>query len=411
MSSSEYFRTINGNCSDRILLEARHDPDEFRSRVRGWLVDTVPTNWRLEQASNSEALQIEFQRWWFGKLSSIGMINAHWPASWGGEDIDIAQQIIFYEELARAKAPNTASFIVSLNQVPATLFGAGTQAQKDRFIGGVLSGDIWCQGFSEPNAGSDLAAIRTKAFKKNETYIISGQKIWTSYAHFSKYCLLLARTDPDSNRHHGLSLFILDMSTPGITLRPILQANGQAEFNEMFLDNVEIPTENLIGQEGDGWRIAQSALSAERGLMIFELSERLRCFMRDLTVEARAGALWWRDDQYRREFVKAYMDMEALRLMIRAMLHQSSGQTEMSGLYAPIFVKLHYAQLLQRFGDLMVRVHGLQGQELRPDIATNGSPGGNWMFDYMTSWVWTISGGTNEIIRNIISERVLGLPR
>lgn len=401
----------NYGSTNSSLLEVRHDPAEFRLRIRNWLADTVPTNWREELSNSSEAQQIEFQRWWFSKLSGVGMINAHWPSSWGGEDLEISQQIVFYEELARAKAPNTASYVVSLNQVPAALFGAGTQTQIDRYIGGVLSGDFWCQGFSEPNAGSDLAAIRTKAVRKNDIYIVSGQKIWTSYAHFSKYCLLLVRTDPASERHKGLSLFILDMSSPGITLRPILQANGQAEFNEMFLDNVEIPAENLIGQEGSGWHIAQSALSAERGLMIFELSERLRCFMSDMSAEARAGASWWRDDQYRREFVKAYMDMEALRLMVRSMLHQSTEQAEMAGLYSPMFVKLHYAQLLQRFGDLMVRVHGMQGQELKPDIATNGSPGGNWMFDYITSWVWTISGGTNEIIRNIISERVLGLPR
>jgi alkylation response protein AidB-like acyl-CoA dehydrogenase len=393
------------------ILEARDDPERFRGVVREWLAESVPPGWHATQATAGEEEQIAFQRWWFAELGKIGMNSAHWPAKWGGEDLGIAQQIIFYEELAGADAPNTAASVVSLNQVPATLFGAGTDGQKARYIRGVLDGDIWCQGFSEPNAGSDLAGLRTSAIRQGDAYIVNGQKIWTSNAHFAKHCLLLARTDPQSSRHHGLSLFVLDMDSPGITLRRIRQSNGQTEFNEMFLDDVAVQAENLIGQEGQGWAIAQSSLSAERGIMIFELSERLRCFIGKMIDEARGGASWWRDDQYRREFVKAYVDSESLALMIRSMLEQNAEHAEIAGQFAPMFIKLHYAQLLQRFGELMVRIHGVDGQEMHPDVATNGAPGGNWMFDYITSWSWAIAGGSNEIIRNIVAERVLGLPR
>jgi len=411
MTSFEGQPIVAVGCTDRSILDAHGDPDRFRKLVRTWLAQAVSPDWHANIATAEEKEQIEFQRQWFAKLSSIGITSAHWPSAWGGEDLGIQQQIIFYEELARAKAPNTSAFVISLNQVPATVFSAGNREQKDRFIGGVLAGDVWCQGFSEPNAGSDLAAIRTSAIRKNGVYVVNGQKIWTSNGHFAKYCLLLARTDPESSRHSGLSLFAMDMASAGITIRPIQQCNGQAEFNELFLDDVEIPAGNLIGEEGKGWTISQSTLSAERGLIVFELAERFRCFISDILAEARDGAAWWHDDQYRREFMRAYADAEALKLMTKSMLEHSADEVEMAGQYVPMYVKLHYAQLLQRFGDLMVRIHGMDGQELRPDVSTNGSPGANWMFDYLSSWAWTIAGGTNEIIRNIIAERVLGLPR
>ena len=398
--------------TDLSLLSARSDADAFREAVRQWLARTVPAGWRTAQACANEDEQFRFQRWWAAEMAKVGMTSAHWPNAWGGEELPIGQQIVFYEELARADAPNMAAFVVSLNQVPATLFGAGTQEQKDHYVGGVLRGDVWCQGFSEPNAGSDLAALRTSAIRQADgSYRINGQKIWTSNAHFARYCLLLARTDPASERHRGLSLFILPMDTPGISLRSIRQSNGQSEFNEMFLDDVSIPAEGLIGEEGQGWGIAQSTLSSERGLMIFEIAERLRCFLSRTLAEARGGAKWWRDDQYRREFVSVYTDAEALALRIREMLAENAEHAEVAGQFAPMFIKLFFADLLYRATELMMRIKGLDGQELLPEISTNGAPGGNSMYDYITSWSWAIAGGSSEVMRNLIAERVLGLPR
>lgn len=398
--------------TDRSLLDVRDDAEVFRQAVRDWLGRTVPEGWRSQQAAAPEEEQFRFQRWWAAEMAKVGMTSAHWPNAWGGEDLPIGQQIIFYEELARADAPNMAAFVVSLNQVPATLFGAGTQQQKDHYVGGVLQGDVWCQGFSEPNAGSDLAALKTSAIQQADgSFRVNGQKIWTSNAHFARYCLLLARTDPASERHRGLSLFILPMDTPGITLRSIRQSNGQSEFNEMFLDDVVIPAEGLIGEEGQGWSIAQSTLSSERGLMIFEIAERLRCFLARMLDEARKGAEWWHDDQYRREFVTAHTDAEALAFRIREMLAENAAHAEVAGQFAPMFIKLFFADLLYRVTELMMRIHGMTGQELHPEISTNGAPGGNWMYDYITSWSWAIAGGSSEVMRNLIAERVLGLPR
>lgn len=396
---------------DSRILDARADPVRFRAEVRAWLERTVPDGWHRQQAVVGEEEHLAFQRWWFGELAGIGMTTAHWPAAWGGAGLGMAQQIIFYEELARARAPNMTLFVATLYHLPATLFGAGTAVQKARYIEGAKAGDLWCQGFSEPNAGSDLASLRTSAVRDGDHYVVNGQKVWTSYGRFAKYCLLLARTDPASAKQAGISFFVMDMDSPGISLRPIRQASDQADFNEMFLDDVRIPAANLIGAENAGWAIAQSTLSAERGLIIFEQSERLRCFLADMLAVARDGACWFRDDQYRREFLRLYADAAALTLMIRAMLAENEAHAEMAGQFTPMFIKLHYAVLLQKLGELMVRVNGIDGQMLHPDIPTGGCPNGNWMFDYINSYNWTIAGGTNEIIRNIIAERVLGLPR
>lgn len=410
MTSSTFDQTLQP--TDKSLLDARGDAGAFRAAVRAWLSRAIPADWRREQAAAGEEAQLRFQHWWAAEMARVGMTSAHWPSAWGGEDLPIAQQVVFYEELARADGPNMAAFVVSLNQVPATLFGAGSLEQKERYIGGVLQGDVWCQGFSEPNAGSDLAALRTTAIRQPDgSFRVNGQKIWTSNAHFARYCLLLARSDPASERHRGLSLFVLPMDTPGITLRSIKQSNGQREFNEMFLDDVIIAPEGLIGEEGQGWAIAQSTLSSERGLMIFEIAERLRCHLARMLQDARDGAEWWHDDQHRREFVAIHTDCEALVFRIRAMLAENAEHAEVAGQFAPMFIKLFFADLLYRATELMMRLHGLEGQELRPEISTNGAPGGNWMYDYLTSWSWAIAGGSSEVMRNLIAERVLGLPR
>jgi alkylation response protein AidB-like acyl-CoA dehydrogenase len=396
---------------DRTILDARDDPERFRSLVRAWLQRTVPQNWRQQQAAAGEEQQFSFQRWWFSELGKIGMATAHWAADWGGEALGVASQIIFFEELARARAPSNSIFVSTLYQLPATLFAAGTAQQRRRYIAGAQAGDLWCQGFSEPGAGSDLASLRTAAVRDGNMYVVNGQKVWTSYGQFAKHCLLLARTDPSQPKHRGISMFVMDMNSPGIELRPIRQMTGQAEFNEMFLQDVRIPAENRIGEENTGWAIAQSTLSAERGLIIFEQSERLRCFLDELLEPGAARQSWLRDAELRREFIRTYAEAAALTAMIREMLEQNDAQGEMAAQELPVYIKLHYAVLLQKLGGLLVRANGLTGQLLRADIASGGVPSGNWMFDYLASWNWTIAGGTNEIMRNIIAERILGLPR
>lgn len=396
---------------DRTILDSVNEPQRFRALVRDWIERTVPHGWREQQAAASEEEQFAFQCWWFGELSKIGMATAHWPRDWGGEALKVESQVIFYEELARAGAPSNSMFVSTLYQLPATLYAAGTAEQRARYIDGAKAGDLWCQGFSEPGAGSDLASLRTSAVRDGDAYIVNGQKVWTSYGQFAKHCLLLARTGPLQPKHKGISMFVLDMDSPGIELRPIRQITGQAEFNEMFLTDVRIPVENLIGEENAGWGIAQSTLSAERGLIIFEQSERLRHFLAELLESQPARDSWLGDDESRRTFIRVYTDAAALTLMIREMLEQNEAHGEMAAQQLPVYIKLHYAVLLQKLGGLLVRVNGLNGQLMHPDIATSGVPGGNWMFDYLASWNWTIAGGSNEIMRNIIAERILGLPR
>lgn len=395
-------------------LSKRDDLYAFRREVRAWLEATVPADWRERMADATEEDYVAYQCWWFDEMRKVGLATSHWPREWGGAELSLRHQVLIFEEIARINAPNPDLFVISLYHLPATLFGHGSQAQRDRYLTGVKErGEVWCQGFSEPNAGSDLASLRTRAERKGDVYVVNGQKVWSSYGLFADYCLLLARTNPDApKKQGGISYFILDMKAPGVTVRPIRQATGQSEFCEIFLDNVEIPVEDLIGAENAGWTIAQSTLSAERGLIIFEHSERMaRAFERDLD-EVRAGrAAWFEDDQFRREFMECWAQMNGLRLLIRRMLGDVETNPEIASSSMPSFIKIQFSELLRRYTDLRVRIEGLDAQRQHPIIAGGGHQTGNRMYDFLLSYAWTIAGGANEIIKTVIAERTLGLPR
>jgi alkylation response protein AidB-like acyl-CoA dehydrogenase len=386
----------------------------FRAEVRAWLEAAVPADWAERMAGANEEAFVDYQRQWFAEMRKVGLATPHWPRDWGGADLSLRHQTVIFEEIARVNAPNPDLFTISLYHLPATLFGHGTAEQRDRYLTGVKErGEIWCQGFSEPGAGSDLASLRTRAERKGDVYVVNGQKVWSSYGMFADYCLLLARTNPDApKKHAGISYFILDMKSPGVTVRPIRQPTGQAEFSEIFLDNVEIPVGNLIGEENQGWLIAQSTLSAERGLIIFELSERMaRAFERDLA-EVRAGrADWFKDDALRRDYMSAYGQMTGLRLLIRRMMNDIEADGEIASSSMPSLIKVQFSELLRRYTDLRLRIDGLDAQLLRPGLPGGGHQTGNRMYDFLLSYAWTIAGGANEIIKTVIAERMLGLPR
>jgi len=404
-----------------MATERRFDPlaragdlDSFRAEIRAWLADTLPSDWRSMMAGASEEAYATFQHWWFSEMQAVGLATPHWPREWGGADLSLRHQRIIFEEIARIDGPNPDLFVISLYHLPATLFAAGSPAQRDRYLTGVKErGEVWCQGFSEPNAGSDLASLRTRAERRGDIYVVNGQKVWSSGGMFADYCLLLARTDPNApKKHAGISYFILDMKSPGVTVRPIRQATGQAEFCEIFLDDVEIPAENLIGAENQGWLIAQSTLSAERGLIIFEHSERMaRALERDLAAVREGSESWFADDQFRRDFMRAYAEMTGLRLLIRRMLEEIEANPEMGGSSTPPLVKIQCSELLRRYTDLRLHIEGLKAQRLEPVIKGGGHQTGNRMFDFLWSYAWTIAGGANEIIKTVIAERTLGLPR
>lgn len=388
------------------VIDQRGDLASFRAALKTWLSNTVPNGWQAQMTGASDQEFMAFQKWWFSELVKEGLATPHWPVAWGGLDVSITEQVIIFEEMARAGAPDPVMYSISLYHVPATLAKWGSPEQVERYIPGVRRGEVWCQGFSEPNAGSDLASLRTRAVRQGDKFVVNGQKVWSSYAVYADYYLLLARTDAAAPKHQGISYFILDLKSPGITVRPIKQMNGMNEFCEVFLDNVEIPAENLIGPENGGWAVAQTTLSAERGLILFAHAERVSILMERL-LSAPDSARWTSDSQLRREFMACYADMQATRALIRRMLTT----VEHGGGELPPIVKIVYGETLMRFTELCTRIEGLDALIDRPTYISGGYAKGNWMSDYLGSWVWTISGGTNEVLRNVIAERQLGLPR
>lgn len=396
------------------MIEDLQRLEPFRADVRRWLADTVPVDWQQRMLGATEQDHVAFQKWWFGKLMEGGYGAPHWPREWGGSGFSFTEQIVLYEEFARAGAPRLILYFIALHHVLGTLLHWGTEEQRRRHLPAVLSGDeIWCQGFSEPNAGSDLTSLRTRAERRGDHYVVNGQKTWSSNAHHARYCLLLARTDPDAPKAKGISYFILDLQTPGVTLRPIKQMTGASHFNEMFLDDVMIPAENLIGPEHGGWAVAQATLSSERGLSVLELAERMRHGFKLLLADARVpragGATPYDDDEIRRRLVDVHTRIEALRLLVNnqlgAVLKGAAIGVE------PSIIKLYYSDLLRDFTELGVAICGIDAQYLQAVLMGGANETGYWMQDFLYSWAWTISGGSSEIQRNIIGERGLGLPR
>lgn len=387
------------------------DEQAFRQEIRDWLAEHMPRDWRREwQRVRGTALKAEIVKW-LEERRKVGLGTPHWPKEWGGPGLPFSYQIMVYEEFSRADAPEVEMFTISLFHTPATLFEHGTKAQKDKYLGGIIHGtDIWCQGFSEPGAGSDLASLRTSARREGDHYVVNGQKIWSSGALHSDYCLLLARTDPNGKRKHdGISYFILDMKTPGVEVRPINQITGEAHFAEIFMDDVRIPIENLIGEEGNGWHIAQSTLSTERGLLIFGEVERLA---RSFELDGQAAReSWMRDVQFRREYAALYGELQTVRLMIRQLLIELEANPDKASPTLPTYIKLTWGPFLQRYTEFLLRAEGLETQKWEPAIPGTGHSSRLRFNDFLNSYGWTIAGGSNEIMRNIISERILGMPK
>jgi alkylation response protein AidB-like acyl-CoA dehydrogenase len=390
------------------ILDKQHDLAGFRQAVRDWLADVVPADWKARMAKASNEEFIVFQRWWMAERSKVGLAIPHWPRDYGGAGLGLQHLIIIADEMARADAPQARMFTISLIHLPGTLFPHGTEAQKRRYLAGVAKGDVWCQGFSEPNSGSDLASLRCRAVRDGDDYVINGQKIWSSYSMYADYCILLTRTDPDAPKHRGISYFIMDMRSTGVEVRPIRQANGRSEFGEIFLTDVRIPAENMIGRENNGWRVAQATLASERGVIAFEGAERQRYEVEAFYHRSLAtDALWLQDDQLRREFMGFLAEMQAGRRLLRQLLRENE-LPDASVSVLPSIVKLSGTTLRQRICSFMARIAGVDGQVF---AMLAEEPFGSPMFDFMSSFSGTIAGGTNEIMRNIIAERGLGMPR
>ena len=386
----------------------------FRHEVREWAAAHVPPDWRARQRGAGHHELVSFLRWWAGELRSAGWLVPHWPREWGG-GLSVVEQVVLAEELARGDAPGNALYQVALYNAAPAIIHAGTDAQRRRYLPGMLAGEVWCQGFSEPNAGSDLAGLQTRAVRDGDHYIVTGQKVWTSMAMEADWCILLARTDPDAPRHKGISCLIVDMRAAGIEVRPIRQATGAAEFCETFLDEVVVPVEDRVGDENEGWQVAQGTLASERAVVILEMAERLRrngveaMIAETATWALETGEVAADDATVRDSLAARYAEAVVLRHLVNGMISDVIHGVDVGATSSVI--KVFYSELLQGLMRTGSDLQGLRAQIDQPLLMAAGWETGSWMMDYINSWGWTVGGGTSEIMRNIIGERALGLPR
>ncbi len=389
------------------------DLEAFRDRVRQWCTDHVPPDWRATQAGVGEAEFVAFQKAWFAELHAAGFAVPHWPREWGG-GMSVGEQVVLYQELAAHDAPRLVLAFVGIHHAASTLLLAGTDAQRRRHLPAILDGELWVQGFSEPEAGSDLAALRTSARRRGDEFIVTGQKLWASGGLHADWCLLLARTDPDAPKRKGISYFLMDMKTPGIDVRPIRNAIGDSHFCEVFLDDVAIPAANLVGPEHQGWQVAQQTLGAERAMTMLELAERLgnagfRWLLDECARPRPDGTRPLDDDSVRDALATFDIELTGLRALCRKVVEGHDAGS--LGPADPSIVKLYYSELLQRMTDFGAELAGLPAQTVLTKSMSSGWESGAWALDFIGSWEWTIPGGASEIQRTIIAERGLGLPR
>ena len=383
------------------------DEEEFRAALRAWLSAHVPA---ASDDFTTLADEVRFLTAWQRQLAASGWVGVHWPREYGGRGATTTENYILQEELARARAPEVIGRI-GVNLVGPTLIHHGSEAQKRRYLPPILPAEeLWCQLFSEPNAGSDLAALRCRAERRGDAFIVTGQKVWTSYAQFAHWGILLARTDPESKGGKGISFLIVDMHSPGVTIRPLRQMTGSDEFNEVFLEDVQVPIENLVGPLHQGWQIAQLTLSHERGTSPRQLVVH-RMLLNELLALARTPAPGARpataDPVIRQQLAQAFIEVEMTKLhnwrtLTQLRRHGKPGPESS-------LVKLFWSEMSQRLHDTAMQVLGVQGQcwPGEPRAVANG----RWLRSYQYYRAATIFAGTSEVQRNIIAQRVLGLPR
>ena len=378
-------------------MDLRDTPEEaqFRAELRGWVDANLPEDKRGGRGG-AQRFEEPFIREWSRKLFAAGYAGLTWPKEYGGQSAPPSFQAILYEELAAVQAP-THIGVIGLNMAGPTIIAHGSEEQKSRYLQPILAADeIWCQGFSEPDAGSDLAAARTRAERRGEVYVVNGQKVWSSFAHIADFCILVTQSDPDAPRYRNLTYLLVDMHAPGVEVRPLRQITGEAEFNEIFFSDVEVPVENRLGDEGDGWQVAMTTLLHERATLGFALTATFDALVGRMLEETEE-----RDPSplVRDALAREWIELQALRYTnYRALAtYQRTGVPgpEGSG------VKLRWSEANQRLTKLARELRGPDG------ILDDGW----WNHQQLRSRGNTIEAGTSEVLRNIIAERVLGLPR
>ena len=380
----------------------------FRDEVRVWLEEHVPPLYQARRGEGGQGVQAyyDYLRQWQRTMFDGGWAGIAWPKEFGGRGANPIQQAIFSAELTRANAPERVG-VLGEGLVGPTIMAAGTEAQKKRFLSRILAGDdIWCQGFSEPNAGSDVASLTTRAVRDGDHYVVNGQKIWTSVAHFADWCLILARTDPRVAKHKGITALLVDMKSPGVNVRPLKQMTGDSGFNEVFFSDVRVPVENQLGKENDGWRVAITVLMNERANLGLTIYVNMKRSLDALIVSARSikrnGRALADDPINRQKIAQLYLELEVFRLNSERALSKQN-KNDVPGPEGSIS-KLYWSELNQKLARTSSEILG--------DVAQlEGFDDGRWRFAYLRSRGSTIEAGTSEIQRNIIAQRVLGLPK
>jgi alkylation response protein AidB-like acyl-CoA dehydrogenase len=397
-------------------MELTPTPEQrsFRDEVRAWLRANMPREWTARLAASSDVPRAEaydLLRDWQRRLHAAGFIGLTWPREYGGRGLTFMEEMILAEEMALAKAPPVLN-ILGIGMAGPTIIAYGTEEQKKRYLPKILSADeIWCQGYSEPNAGSDLASLQTRAVRDGREWVVDGQKVWTSLAHTSDWMMLLARTDPDAPRHKGITYFLLDMHLPGVTVKPLRQITGDAEFNEVFFDGVRVHDAHVLGGVNNGWAVGMTTLMYERLALGFGLQMRLRIALDGLIEMARraekAGHAVTKDPVLRQKIAQLWIDTECLKYTgARAITRLLKG--EMPGPEASTG-KMGWVETHQRLQELAMEIQGPYSQLVRgSDWAVEE---GLWQHAFLRSRANSIEGGTTEIQKNIIGERVLGLPK
>ncbi len=379
-------------------MQLRDSPEEaaFREEVQAWIAANLPDELRGRRGGATR-----FEEWgreWSRKLGDAGYAAISWPKEYGGGGAPYSHQAILLEELAKAQAPGHIN-VIGLGMAGPTIIARGTDEQKARHLPKILSAEeIWCQGFSEPGAGSDLAAVRTRAERRDGHYVVNGQKVWSSLAHLADWCILVTLEDPDAPRYQGLTYLLVDMHSPGVETRPLTQITGEAEFNEIFFTDVEVPVENVVGAPGEGWQVAMTTLMHERAALGFALSGAFEVAVGKLLELARGSE---RGDRLRDLIAQSWIELQALKWTNYRALTRLI-ETGAPGPEASI-PKLHWSEANQRLGKLALELLGPEAQ------LTDGD--GYWQWLQLRSRGNTIEAGTSEILRNIVAERVLGLPK
>ncbi len=384
----------------------------FRDEVRAWLRDNLTEEFARFGSAGPEDLEerVAVAKRWERTLADGGYAGISWPTEFGGRGATLMQQVIFHEEMARARAPQISVNFVGINLAGPTIRIHGNDAQRARYLPKIITmEEVWCQGFSEPNAGSDLANVQTKAVLDGDHYIVNGQKVWTSYAHIADWMLCLVRTEPDLPKHKGLSYLIVDMRADGVEPRPMRQITGESEFNEVFLSDVEVPRENLVGEPGEGWLYANTTLAHERGPAFLAHQIRFRNYLDDLMQQARTrtrdGVPLSKHPAFRERLAQAHAEVEVMRALGYRMV-MGILRTGRPGLEASM-AKLYWSEMVRRMQTLALEMEGASAMLDGPDA----TEGGRWQRGYLAAFAQTIAAGSTEIQKNIIAERILGLPR